>query len=539
MRSSTANSDVRVTGLTAGTTYYLTVTAFKGTVETVMSNEVSVFVAIETAAPTAVYSDSSTVSVNWSVILSASTYDLYRSQDGSFYEIVATGLVVTTYLDATVDPNKTYFYKYKSFTVASAEMSFSAVSSGVNLSEEPQIPLGFELHATVTNAVELSWPLVPSVSEYEILRSATTGGPYATIGSALPNATSYTDSTVSMGVKYFYVIRSLSQSGTPSPNSVEKSIELNDGPAGLAAVNGATSIDLSWGTVGAAVSYNIYRSFITSGPYGFITNTVSLSYSDTDIIADKTFYYVVEAVYADGSLSVRSAEEFILRTGYLSLQVAIELTDSSLSSSDLGVIEFDRTTTSFDTNDYDGVSSYEMEVVASNVDVVSRDVNLIDDGGLVVGTISIPSSTTNLTRFKIAVTPNAGADFYRLSLEATALPTDLIVVGAKLLVNQTNATKTKLYFPLTSSDSSPSFEDVNGHMYSTSSEAYSDFENALHFKRVASELSRIIDYNAWELEVVVSVTNSAEAILGLQNLNTGIIVETTETRFFKQQYSTC
>lgn len=531
VRSSTANSDVRVTGLTAGTTYYLTVTALKGTIETVKSNEVVIFVGIETAAPEAVYSDAFTVNITWSAILSAVTYDLYRSQDGEFFEVIASGLGVTSYLDASVDPSKTYFYKYKSFSVTPAEMSFSAQSVGVNLSEEPQTPLGFELHATATNEVELDWPSVPSVSGYEILRSATTSGPYTVIASVLPILNSYTDSTVSMGVKYFYVMRSLSQSGVPSPNSIEKSIELNAGPAGLAAINGTASIDLSWTALASATSYNIYRSFVSGGPYGFIANTASTSYSDLDIIADKTFYYVVEGVYADGSLSVRSAEESILRSGYLSLQVAIELTDSSLSSSDAMILEFDRTTTSFDTNDYDGVSSYELEIIGSNLDAASRGVNLIDEAGLVVGTVSIPGSTLEMTRIKAVVTPNVGADFYRLSLDATVANGDLIVGGAKLLVNQVNATKTKLYFPLASSDASPSPDDVTAQIFSTSSETYADFENALQFKRVASELSRIIDYNAWELEVVVSTTNSAEAILGLENLNTGLIVETTETRF--------
>ncbi len=531
VRSSSSNLNVRVTGLTTGTTYYFSVTALKGSIETAMSNEVVAIPQLEDVAPVGRFSNSSTVEITWAAVGGALSYDLLRSSDGLNFDIIANNILTTTYLDSTVDPNKTYYYRYRGYGASSAEMSLSQVSSGVNLSEVPLVPLGFFISANVNTSVDLFWTASPSVESYEILRGTVSGGPYTLVDTVLSTETSYTDTSVVPGTRYFYVVRSLSLSGVPSPNSVEKSIELIAGPSSLAAVNGASTIDLSWGAIGGAVSYNLYRSLIANGPYGLLVNVGGLTHSDSDIVADKTYYYVVEGVFADGSSTLFSTEESILRSGYLSLQVAVEMTDGAMSSSSGGSLVFERTQTSFDTDAYDGVSSYELEIIASNTDVAARQVSLVDASDSTIGGVSISGSTFEPTRVKMVVTPNVGLDYYRVLLDQTSSDGDLIVYSVKLLVNQVNATKTKLYFPLLSSENSPSNQDASAFSFSTSDEVYADFESALMFRRRANDLKKIIDYNAWELEAVVSTQGTSEGVLGLQNLDNDEIVSTTETRF--------
>lgn len=529
-RSSTTNLNVRVTGLTTGTVYYLTVTALNGGLESLKSNEVVIIPELEAIAPFAQYSDASTVDITWTAAPGAATYDLLRSIDGVNFDILTTGLGTTTHLDGSLDPLKTYYYRYRGYTAAGVEMSLSQVSNGVNISETSEVPLGFRLGASATSSVDITWISVPNIYGYEILRSLVIGGPYTPVVEVLANVSTYTDTTVVAGLKYFYVIRSLSQSRTPSAYSVERSIELVAGPTSLVATNGVSTVELNWDVVGSAISYNVYRSLETSGPYGLIGNIATNSYSDSEIIADEMYYYVVDAVFADGSTSVRSLEESILRTGYISLQVTIELLDGAMSSSSASTLIFDRTTTSFDTNDYDGVSSYELEVIAVNTDSSARLVAVVDEVGAVIGSVSVPALTTDPTRIRAVFTPNVGDDFYRAQLDQTTSDGELIVYAVRFLVNQVNATKTKLYFPLLSSDQSPTSGDLGAYLYSTADELYQDFPNATAYQRMASKLKTIIDYNAWELEVVASTTGLAEGIFGLQNMDTSAIIEMTETR---------
>ncbi|HTN80682.1 MAG TPA: hypothetical protein VMK16_13470 [Acidimicrobiales bacterium] len=75
------------------------------------------------------------------------------------------------------------------------------------------------------NAIALTWTATTSTfaSGYDILRSTTSGGPYSVVGQVTPRTTiTYTDSAVTAGTTYFYVIRATYQSWT-SANTAEVS----------------------------------------------------------------------------------------------------------------------------------------------------------------------------------------------------------------------------------------------------------------------------------------------------------------------------
>lgn len=80
-------------------------------------------------------------------------------------------------------------------------------------------------------------------------------------------------------------------------------------PATLSATAVSTNqINLSWSVSSGATSYNIKRSTTNGGSYGVIATSVSsTSFSDTNLPADTTFYYVVSAVNA-GDESANSTQ---------------------------------------------------------------------------------------------------------------------------------------------------------------------------------------------------------------------------------------
>ncbi|OMF08401.1 hypothetical protein BK127_28770 [Paenibacillus sp. FSL H7-0331] len=78
------------------------------------------------------------------------------------------------------------------------------------------------LAATAGNAqVTLNWTTVDGATGYNIKRSTTAGGPYTTIASNVYGSP-YTDTTVTNGTKYYYVVTALNSSGE-SGNSNEAS----------------------------------------------------------------------------------------------------------------------------------------------------------------------------------------------------------------------------------------------------------------------------------------------------------------------------
>jgi N-acetylneuraminic acid mutarotase len=71
-------------------------------------------------------------------------------------------------------------------------------------------------------------------------------------------------------------------------------------PRNLTAIGGNSKVDLSWGAVMDAASYNVKRSTTAGGQYTPIANVTGTSYTDTDVVNGTTYYYVVTAVSAGG-----------------------------------------------------------------------------------------------------------------------------------------------------------------------------------------------------------------------------------------------
>ena len=86
----------------------------------------------------------------------------------------------------------------------------------------PTVPTGLNVLSASPAGIELAWDAIvgdASLYGYEVLRSATAGGPYTMI--ARVTGASYMDTVVSEGATYYYVIRSLDQSFNRSDNSGE------------------------------------------------------------------------------------------------------------------------------------------------------------------------------------------------------------------------------------------------------------------------------------------------------------------------------
>ena len=130
----------------------------------------------------------------------------------------------------------------------------------------PATPTG--LTATAGNQqVSLTWTASATATSYHVKRGTTTGGPYTTVGS--PTTTSYTDSGLTNGTAYYYVISAVNSSGE-SGNSSEVS---------------ATPVAAST-SVQATINVLANRHTISPYVYGgsFPTSTSAITDSGTTVV---------------------------------------------------------------------------------------------------------------------------------------------------------------------------------------------------------------------------------------------------------------
>src|SRR6266700_3497948 len=160
------------------------------------------------------------------------------------------------------------------------------------------------LTATAGNAqVALSWSASSGATSYNVKRSTTSGGPYTTISS--PTTTSYTDTGLTNGTTYYYVVSAVNTAGE-SANSSQVSATpqaIPVAPTNVTATAGNAQVALSWSASSGATSYNVKRSTTSGGPYTTISSPTTTSYTDTGLTNGTTYYYVVSAVNTAGESS--------------------------------------------------------------------------------------------------------------------------------------------------------------------------------------------------------------------------------------------
>lgn len=184
-------------------------------------------------------------------------------------------------------------------------------------SDPPAPPVGLSASAG-DGEVDLDWAdnSEPNLAGYEVHRSTASGGPYTQVG-GLVTASAYTDTSVSNGSTYYYVVTAVNSSSQTSDPSLEVSATPQDvtppsAPAGLAASAGDSQVSLTWDANNEPdlASYIVRRGDFTGGPYTTIANlsAATTSYVDGGLVNDTTYFYVVAATDDAGNISADSSE---------------------------------------------------------------------------------------------------------------------------------------------------------------------------------------------------------------------------------------
>jgi fibronectin type 3 domain-containing protein len=205
------------TSVTAGTTYYYYVKATNSAGDSPPSSEVSATPA--PPAPTGLTPTAGVgqVALSWNSSSGATGYKVFRgTSPGGESSTPINTPTGTTYTDTTVAAGTTYYYYVK----ATNSAGDSPPSSEVSATPAPPAPTGLSAMAGA-GQVALSWNSSSGATGYKVFRGTTSGGESST-PIATPSGTSYIDTNVTAGTKYYYTVKATNTAGD-SPASSEVS----------------------------------------------------------------------------------------------------------------------------------------------------------------------------------------------------------------------------------------------------------------------------------------------------------------------------
>jgi RHS repeat-associated protein len=300
------------TGLIAGTRYFYRIRSTNASGGSVNTAEVSAVAnLVAPTALTAVAASTTQINLTW-VDNSAneSGYEVYRSttSGGALTLLTTTAANATTYSNTALTAGTQYFYKVRAVnnvpigsSAYTAEATTTTISAGA-----PAPPTTLAAVATSTTQINLTW-VDASANEtgFIVERATSSGGTFLNVTTTLANVTSYSNTGLTAGTRYFYRIRSTNASGG-SANTAEVSAVANlIAPTALTATPAsATQINLTWIDNSAnETGFVVERSTTTStGFLALSPNAVAnaSSYTDVAAVAGTKYFYRVRAINNGG-----------------------------------------------------------------------------------------------------------------------------------------------------------------------------------------------------------------------------------------------
>ncbi len=184
----------------------------------------------------------------------------------------------------------------------------SAGSITISTTQAPPAPSNLSATAG-TGQVSLSWSASTGAASYNVYRGTAAGGESATPLATNITATSYVDSSVINGTKYFYKVAAVNAGGTSgmsnevSATPAAPKLSPPAAPTGLTATQVGRRATLEWTASSGATSYNVYRGTTSDGEgtTPIATGITTTSFTNTGLTKGQTYFFKVAAVNAGGT----------------------------------------------------------------------------------------------------------------------------------------------------------------------------------------------------------------------------------------------
>ena len=254
----------------------------------------------------------SSVKISWTKAADVDGYEIYQatSKSGS-YKLVKT-TTSTSYTQTSLNAGTTYYYKVRSYKTIDGQTVYSDYTTITSKKLTVPTPTKVKLTNSSANSVKVSWDKVTNASGYQIYRATSKNGSYKNVKTVTSGSTiSYTDKSLTNNKTYYYKVRAYKTvDGVKKYSSfcsiISKKVALAKTTV-TATAKSNTSIKLSWTKVAGAKSYEIYQATSKNGTYKKVKTTTSLSYTNTSLKSNKTYYYKVKAVQTVSKKTYKSA----------------------------------------------------------------------------------------------------------------------------------------------------------------------------------------------------------------------------------------
>lgn len=157
------------------------------------------------------------------------------------------------------------------------------------------------LNATVSGSTQINLAWQDNANDetgYKIDRRLTNTSPWVTIATTNSNVTSYSDTQLIDGIKYFYRIYAFNSNGNSNfSNEVNATTTMNAPTNLVLQVLGNTQISLGWTDNSQSESaYSIEKKIGQSGQYSLLTDVASnvISYTDATVVPGQQYFYRVK-----------------------------------------------------------------------------------------------------------------------------------------------------------------------------------------------------------------------------------------------------
>jgi mono/diheme cytochrome c family protein len=242
---------------------------------------------------------------------------------GGAYSLVATIGASSTYTDTNLVAGTSYYYRVS----VSNSAGTSGYSNIVNVTlgaAAPAAPTSISGSAASSSQINLTW-VDNSNNEtgFKIEQASSNAGPFNLVATTAANATGYTVSGLNSSTTYYFRVKATNSVGDSVATTYIGITTLASGaavpssPTNLSATAvSSTQINLSWTDTSASeTGFKVERATSQNGAYSVVATLGAnvVSYSDTGLAVNGTYFYRVSSYNANGNSSpspVASATTF-------------------------------------------------------------------------------------------------------------------------------------------------------------------------------------------------------------------------------------
>jgi len=180
----------------------------------------------------------------------------------------------------------------------------------------PAAPSGVSAtQGSFMDRTEITWLEVTGAATYTIYRSDSSGGSFSSIGTVSSGLLSYSDTSCSEDVHYWYAVSATNAYGEGSKSGESEGWRYSLKPAAplylnASAGNYLNKAALTWNSVTGADSYSVYRSDSSGGTYSLIQSGLTVvNFDDTTGVQNTHYWYKVTATNSYGEGLKSSGDE--------------------------------------------------------------------------------------------------------------------------------------------------------------------------------------------------------------------------------------